>query len=447
MVTRDLAHELRNTTAILVVDDEYMVLKLIVDLLKMLQVPINPVVYAAGSPEEALDILKSFEIDLLITDVAMSGMSGIELYRKAKRFYPELQCIVITGYGTMDTAIAALKLDVYDFLHKPLNSSEFIGVVEGCLKKIHHKRKIDEELRRRIGETEYKLSRQKNVEQELLIFKTVIDESSEAIAIWDEQGQLVFANAAHEKLFGRPSPRVGRFGFRDCFPPESAQLFVDNILPGLIRGEVWSGELEGWDVTGRRFTLQGWIDSIRDEHGGMLFSFCCMHNVTELPGRDEIEEGVGEEKYKKTKRELEEANNALSALLKKLERDKLENQQHIMCNVKELIEPYCAKLKATNLDERQKNYLQIIESNLQEITSPFARSLTLKNSDLTPTELKVANLVRHGMSIKEVADTMNLSPQTIKIHRKQIRKKLGISKTKQNLHSFLISYPESPENN
>jgi DNA-binding CsgD family transcriptional regulator len=119
--------------------------------------------------------------------------------------------------------------------------------------------------------------------------------------------------------------------------------------------------------------------------------------------------------------------------------DKKETADNLLTNVKELIVPYLEKIKKTKLDEQQKVILSIIESNLNEITSPFARKMSQTYLNLTPVEIKVANLIRHGNNSKEIAELMSLSSRTIYNHRKNIRKKLGLENRKTNLRSHLLS--------
>jgi PAS domain S-box-containing protein len=156
---------------------------------------------------------------------------------------------------------------------------------------------------------------------------------------------------------------------------------------------------------------------------------------------DELESRVAERtrELKIERSNLEEANIALQVLLEKRQEDKKEIEDSALTNVKELIVPYIEKIRRTKLDDQQKAILSIIESYLNEIISPFTRKMSLKYLNLTPTEIQVANLIRHGSNSKEIAEFMGLSPRTIYNHRKNIRKKFGLENKKTNLRSHLLS--------
>ncbi len=145
------------------------------------------------------------------------------------------------------------------------------------------------------------------------------------------------------------------------------------------------------------------------------------------------------ETLKNKTRNLEEMNTALKVLLKKRDEDRIELEEKIMFNIKELIEPYLEKLKNSSLNERQMNYMNILESNIADISSPFIREMTARYLKLTPTEIKVANLVKQGKTSKEIARLLNLSPRTVETHRNNVRKKIGITNKKGNLRTFLLS--------
>ncbi len=136
---------------------------------------------------------------------------------------------------------------------------------------------------------------------------------------------------------------------------------------------------------------------------------------------------------------LKEANTALKVLLRRRDEDKIEFEERILFNVKELIEPYLEKIKRTRLNDNQNALLEILESNLNDIISPFARRMSSKFLSLTPKEIQIANLIKQGKTTKDIAAFMNVSNRTIDTHRKNLRAKLGIGKQRANLRTHLLS--------
>ena len=136
--------------------------------------------------------------------------------------------------------------------------------------------------------------------------------------------------------------------------------------------------------------------------------------------------------------ELEQLNTALNVLLKKKNEDKLQIENNIVANIKELVEPHIEKLNKTKLDERQRSLLEVIQGNLEDIVGPFLTNVTHHYAKFGPSEIQVANLVRHGKTTKEIAEILSLSPSTVRFHRENIREKLGIRNRKANLRSHLI---------
>ena len=155
----------------------------------------------------------------------------------------------------------------------------------------------------------------------------------------------------------------------------------------------------------------------------------------------ELEQRVEERTHDlvQSKKQLEEINTALRVLLKQRQEDKTQLEDKVLSNVKDLVVPYLEKLKNMSLDANQKVYVDILESNLLDIISPFSHRLSMKHLHLTPTQIQIANLVKDGKTTKEIGQLMHSSPRTVECHRKNIRKRLGINNTKSNLRAYLLS--------
>ena len=89
----------------------------------------------AHSGDQALEILGQREISLIITDLRMPGMSGVELLQKGLAMAPAMSIVLLTAFGDVQTAVTALKAGAYDFLLKPLDNNTFFKVVERALER------------------------------------------------------------------------------------------------------------------------------------------------------------------------------------------------------------------------------------------------------------------------------------------------------------------------
>ncbi|UCF66241.1 MAG: sigma-54-dependent Fis family transcriptional regulator, partial [Acidobacteriota bacterium] len=101
-------------------------------------------VHCTGSPQRALEMLEQDTFDLLITDLAMPEMSGVELLRRVSAVSPELPAIVITAYGSKETAIEAMRHGAVNYLEKPFDVEEMRLHVRRALRQ----RRISDENRR-----------------------------------------------------------------------------------------------------------------------------------------------------------------------------------------------------------------------------------------------------------------------------------------------------------
>ena len=174
------------------------------------------------------------------------------------------------------------------------------------------------------------------------------------------------------------------------------------------------------------------------ENGRQVSIHGIARNITE---RKMMEEALKkrERELEEKSRNLEDANTALKVLLKRREEDKTELEEKVICNMRELILPYIENLKITHIDSHQLNQLKILERNINEIISPFLRTLSSKYPNLTPMEIKIINFIKEGRTTKEMAGLLNVSARTVEVHRDNIRKKLILKNRKANLRSHLLA--------
>ncbi len=269
--------------------------------------------------------------------------------------------------------------------------------------------------------------------------RALLNASSDAIMLIDIQGIILDLNTFYTEKLGRSVEDLKGLKVGDVigdFEPEWEKSIAYVIKTGkLIRSEnLYSGP------DGTEMWMKNILYPITSNSGMVTRVALFSHDITELKkaemelrkSRDQLEELVKERTV-----DLEEANTTLKVLLEKREMDKQELEEKILYNIMELILPTLEKLKSGNKDKRENANLEIIESNLQDIVSPFSHRLSSKFYKLTPTELEIANLIKFGKTTKDIGYMLNLSENTIQFHRANIRKKLGINKEKTNLRTHL----------
>jgi DNA-binding NtrC family response regulator len=122
---------MKATADILVVDDEVNIRNALVTMLEKKGHRVS----GAGTAEEALRSLEDTRADLVITDLKMPGMGGLEFLKRLKDRWPDMEVIVMTAYGSIDTAVEAMRAGAYDYLTKPIDRDRFPVVVEKALER------------------------------------------------------------------------------------------------------------------------------------------------------------------------------------------------------------------------------------------------------------------------------------------------------------------------
>src|SRR5580765_4845533 len=123
--------------SILVVDDE-------MGPRESLKMILNPYynVHTADRGTQAVEMLKQLPVDLVTVDLKMPGFSGINVLEKVKQHDPDIEAIIITGYGSLDTAIEGLRLGAFDYISKPFDVNHILSLVRRGLERRQAKSKL-----------------------------------------------------------------------------------------------------------------------------------------------------------------------------------------------------------------------------------------------------------------------------------------------------------------
>jgi DNA-binding CsgD family transcriptional regulator len=275
------------------------------------------------------------------------------------------------------------------------------------------------------------------------IYKVIMDSLSAQIAILDESGVIIETNKSWQEFaiansLGVHSDSVGQNYLEVCdrSGDEAGELAAIGIR------KVLAGELQAFNMKYpcHAPTEERWfvVRVVKLKAAGKPQAIVSHENITPVIKAQE-DLGKKEVELSRQKGMLEDSNIALRVLLEHREKDRVDIEENVLANVRKLITPYLEKLRVQKLDERNRNLVEIIESRLDEIASPFLNRLTATHRLLTPREIDVAVLVREGRTSKEIAELLTISASGVDFHRKMIRKKLGLTNEKSNLRSHLLS--------
>lgn len=274
------------------------------------------------------------------------------------------------------------------------------------------------------------------------VYVDIMDSLSAEIAILDESGVIIKTNKAWQE-FGKanglkvPRDSVGQNYLEVCDRAgnESGEL----VAIGIRR--ILAGELQAFNMQYpcHSPTEERWfvVRVVRLKAAGSPRAIVSHENITPVVTAQENLKKK-EKELSQQKKMLEDSNIALRVLLEHRQQDRVHMEENILANVQKLVKPYLEELRFQKPDERNRNLVAIIESRLEELTSPFLNRLTSLHRLLTPREIDVAVLVREGRTSKEIAELLTVSVSGVDFHRKKIRKKLGLANEKSNLRSYLL---------
>ncbi len=267
------------------------------------------------------------------------------------------------------------------------------------------------------------ITERKKAEEKIKLFSDAIAGAFDCFMLTDNKGNITYVNEAACNTFGYTRDEFLRLNITELDAnPEFAKKATQEIM---AKGK-WSGEVKNIRKNGENFLslLSAFI--IKDDEGNPKGTMGIFRDITEHK--------KAEEQLREQKLSLEQKNIALGEILEQVHIEKNKIKDDIAANVRESVLPVLEKLKKK---KESKKYAELLCDHMESIASSYGREITKKSYNLTPRELEICNMVKGGLTSKEIADLIHLSRLTIEKHRRNIRKKLRISGKKSNLTSFL----------
>jgi len=266
----------------------------------------------------------------------------------------------------------------------------------------------------------------------------------------DIQGRVVAWNHGMEVLTGVPGDAVigkGNHEYALPFYGVRKLMLIDLVFKSDAEIEkkyryiyrtdsVVIGETEAAKLKGQNVYLWGKAAAIRDHTGEVVGAIESIRNITLIKQTEEALRR-SEQQLKEQKTALEQKNIDLKDILGQVEEEKKRIQEDVTSNVDNVLVPIIKKMQ---LKGDSKKYVRVLQENLEDLVSSFGRRITEKKYRLTPREIEISTMIRNGMTGKEISKLLNLSFQTVEMHRKNIRRKLGLANKKVNLVSYLKDF-------
>jgi DNA-binding CsgD family transcriptional regulator/PAS domain-containing protein len=220
------------------------------------------------------------------------------------------------------------------------------------------------------------------------------------------------------------------FDFLKLIAPEYVPLIRTSFEKHMAGEEVKPYEYAIISKSGERIEAIITTKLIDYESGSAILGI-----VTDITERKNAEEYLREKdmELERQAKNLEEMNVALRILLEQRDKEKADMKENLLMGIRKLVLPYIERLRKTGLDEVSHTYINIIDSNLQEVIGPVSDNLPSKYLGFTPSEIQVADLIKQGMTSKDIVLMLHVSPKAVSFHRSNIRKKLGLQNKKINL--------------
>lgn len=399
-------------------------------------------VESEATAEKTIEKIKDWPVDLFLIDLRMSGMGGIELLKKLDITNNTYEAIMITAYPGMDSAKEAMEYGAFSYISKPITYKDLAPLMKKALEMVKLKKLRDEQVKELEEKVEAGTEELEKEDKKLKLVEGILNESEERYRSLVEQspvgirvatldGKVLYMNRKMDEIAGYSIDELQKAGLLSTYedPKDRKKLLMLLNRDGMVNDFPTRLKRKNGIV----YDAQLSVSKVHIGGQDLVQTICV--DITE---RKKIEEALREKERKLSEQNimLQKKNIALREVMDQLEAEKDRLGKMVNTNVDKLLLPLVEKLKnkCTNLD---KTYIDLLEENVKELTSQFGSKMSDKMLRLTQKEIEMCNMIKQGLTSKEIAKLLDISHRTVETHRNNIRKKFGIRKQEVNLVTYL----------
>jgi PAS domain S-box-containing protein len=297
------------------------------------------------------------------------------------------------------------------------------------------RKKIEEDLKKAHEELEQKVEkRTAELTKAMEKLRSILDSSPDSITVTDADANIIDCNRATLDNLGYANKEelLGKNAL-ETIAEKDHERAMKNLNIAIEKGSVHNIEYEIVRKDGHTFPANVSASIIKDASGEMRGFVAIAQDITK---RKQAETALkeSETKLREQKLALEQKNIALREIIAQIEIEKRKIKDDIATNASTILSPILEKLKTDKLTEK---YIDLLRHHIEELTSSLGSTLRDIGAKLTAREVEICNMIKGGLSNKDISHLLSISNQTVEGHRKNIRKKLGLINKGINLTSYL----------
>jgi PAS domain S-box-containing protein len=297
------------------------------------------------------------------------------------------------------------------------------------------RKQIEEDLKKAHDELELKVEkRTAELTKAMEKLRSILDSSPDSITVTDADANIIDCNQATLDNLGYASKEelIGKNAL-ETIASKDHERAMKNLGVAIEKGSIHNIEYEIVRKDGHTFPANLSASVVKDASGEITGFIAIAQDITK---RKMAEHALKESEalLREQKLELEQKNIALREIIAQIEIEKRKIKDDIAANASTVLLPILEKFRA---DETTQKYVDLLRHHIQGLTSSFGGKMSEIGNNLTSREMEICNMIKGGLTNKDISRLLNISDQTVEGHRKKIRKKLGLTNKQINLTAYL----------